>query len=711
MDSSSTLTHRIVHQFAGPSEVDLDPAAFETQFLELCDAWIAANPVHSTALSAASLRLAAAKVLVKQTQRTLLSPSLQGARVAGILLVLFVHEGLQGQKKEAKDAAAGNEPRLPSEPQILGVGMSEFYQLLKETVAHSQLTREDVLAAVIDVDLDGRTCSLCAQSNQLSKSLFGHPSSSSSDAGTQKNHKPPRLGPSLRALWAARPAADLAIRWHFWMIVVNGAFLSAWPSVQVLSGPPSWLTASWRSIAVSISTTIVVASLAVVFPTGLDSKAGARFVWPGALMNGLGQALTLVAGLFQSPHPNGHCQAVYGLLAFGIVFKDVQSCYLTWHARYSWRLMRLHFVVDGVLFILADVALRYLGPPVAYPPGNVMFEYTISRAIVMVLIGITFSERTRRRLRGLSSFILREPVIVSMVQSLDDANRYPVAESAHIDELVATMQWAMQWDRERVEKLVRRQLNRRYVRHSIILTLTVFGWFFVVEQLKLFRLDGGLFSEQAISEQVRALLFGATFACIATAIALLVTANFPSDLDSAAGRLFLLPLTIICAVFTSYFAWRSYMDDGVAVQVNDPCRRVHAILCICSPLVWSSLMVRCAAGRMTWSHARVVLLLDGLTFILAALAMRHFGPPPFYLPHNVSLPEAVVRSAITPLIAACLTPSLRQYVAKMANQSGLNHVCVNLMQLGHARGGKGAQPGEDSASSMDDDSLISSMTD
>ena len=89
-----------------------------------------------------------------------------------------------------------------------------------------------------------------------------------------------------------------------------------------------------------------------------------------------------------------------------------------------------------------------------------------------------------------------------------------------------------------------------------------------------------------------------------------------------------------------------------------------------------------------------MLLLDGLTFILAALAMRHFGPPPFYLPHNVSLHEALMRACTTPLLAAGLTPGMRHRVATLANHRGFNHVSVSLLQLSDWKRSAEGQSGE-----------------
>ena len=64
--------------------------------------------------------------------------------------------------------------------------------------------------------------------------------------------------------------------------------------------------------------------------------------------------------------------------------------------------------------------------------------------------------------------------------------------------------------------------------------------------------------------------------------------------------------------------------------------------------------------------------------------MRHFGPPPFYLPHNVSFAEAVLRSATTHALALCLTSANRHRIAALANRVGLNHVSVTLTQVEEA---------------------------
>ena len=48
-----------------------------------------------------------------------------------------------------------------------------------------------------------------------------------------------------------------------------------------------------------------------------------------------------------------------------------------------------------------------------------------------------------------------------------------------------------------------------------------------------------------LSEERRMVLFGVTFASMAVGLACLVTASFPSTLNSSAGRIFTLPVTVV----------------------------------------------------------------------------------------------------------------------------------------------------------------------
>ena len=77
-----------------------------------------------------------------------------GARFAATLLILFVHEGLM-----ATSGASGDD----DEKQILGVPMSELYEMVKDTIRLARVTQEGLLDAVIVLDADGSTTTLAAE--------------------------------------------------------------------------------------------------------------------------------------------------------------------------------------------------------------------------------------------------------------------------------------------------------------------------------------------------------------------------------------------------------------------------------------------------------------------------------------------------------------------------------------------------------------------
>ena len=223
-----------------------------------------------------------------------------------------------------------------------------------------------------------------------------------------------------------------------------------------------------------------------------------------------------------------------------------------------------------------------------------------------------------------------------------------------------------------MQRMVRQRLARRYMMLQLLICILCGVWFVLAENLGLWRTLGVALG----SEHLRMFFF----ACIMCSAVLVVAASFPATLHSTAGRTFLLPVLIVIAVSTGYFAFYSYSRDGVLTHVNDACRQVHLGLCVGATLVWLVPPLMCATGRLTWGVIRLVFVFDGLTWIVAALAMNHLGPPPFFLPHNVSLSESALRSAITPMVAAFLTARNRVRIADLANRIGLNHVSVTLRQ-------------------------------
>ena len=85
-------------------------------------------------------------------------------RLAGILLILLVHEGL-----DAHDNVGSSNDQ--SEPLILGVTMQDIFQLLVKTVKQAGLTRDELLMVVMDEDTEGSATEL-AQSRELAAAIF-----------------------------------------------------------------------------------------------------------------------------------------------------------------------------------------------------------------------------------------------------------------------------------------------------------------------------------------------------------------------------------------------------------------------------------------------------------------------------------------------------------------------------------------------------------
>ena len=134
------------------------------EFIGLIDAWVDANPLqYCTVLDAASVRFAAAHIIMRMRRpEGSRSSSLgsQGAKLAGTLLVLFVHEGF-GARGDSDD-----------EPSILGLPMSDLWDMMRDTIAQESLTREAVLAVASAVDVDGRVLELANSHELVIECLF-----------------------------------------------------------------------------------------------------------------------------------------------------------------------------------------------------------------------------------------------------------------------------------------------------------------------------------------------------------------------------------------------------------------------------------------------------------------------------------------------------------------------------------------------------------
>ena len=241
-----------------------------------------------------------------------------GARLSAILLVLFVNEGL-----EAKGGADG-----VSEPTILGLGMQEVYDMLKASVAASQVTREQLLQAVMDEDIDGSATEF-AQSNQLSEALYEarfFPNDATSGP-------PGVVRPSLRAVWRNRVTARYLLQAHSWLAIAGGVWVSGWSAVW----PPDR-----RTTVVSTALALGMLSMSVMFPTSagdkahaahgvppLNSKVGAQMLLPLVFTSGVSAACVVWYDFWHTTQVNAACQAVHALLGVAAVINGFVGIVLT----------------------------------------------------------------------------------------------------------------------------------------------------------------------------------------------------------------------------------------------------------------------------------------------------------------------------------------------------------------------------------------------
>ena len=656
-----------------------------SEFMVLVDEWLIAHPVKSyTYLKKSNLRFAAAKVLILHSQRASAAKTMQdgGARLAAVLLILFVHEGLKA--KSSNVSGPYGKPSASStgegEPQILGVSMSTIFQMVKDTIRLASLTRNDMLDAVWAAELDpeGSTVAL-VQSQQLSAELFTQ--------GEQQHGAAagPAVGrPSLRALWASRQTARVLLRTHTWLIVLGGGGTAMWASLWPHRfGTALWTDPSGRTATCALGVVLSLWALVNVFPEDLESKAGARMIFPLATTQVLGSTLVVCYGYLQRGESyNPECEAVHLVLCVGVVCNGAVSLALCFLGRFSWAAVRVALVVDGLLFCASVVALRVLGPPPGghYPPGGAPFPMACTRGALPLFLGLVLTGPCRRgivrtsRSLGVQMGVRVDALLCAMVDALDAEGdgATAVVESAGIDDW-GRLEELRLWG-SGMERMMRRQLAQRYIRLRLLLCALIGTWFALAENLHLWR-HVAIFGTDA-----RMLVFG----CVAVAMTTVITSTFPTDINSPSARRFLLPIGWLVAGCTGFYAWQSFYRDGLATHVNPPCKFVHASTCILSTAVWTGLAVCCSAAGGSWGLLRLVLVLDGMVFILCALAMRHLGPPPFYLPHNVSFAEAVLRSATTPALALCLTAGNRHRIAALANRGGLNHVSVTLTQVEQA---------------------------
>ena len=642
---------------------------FTVQFLQLVDAWVEENPVETTALSSADIRYAAGKLLLIHRGRGVEDRS---ARLVAILLVLFM-EGL---------AATG---AADPEKSVLGFRMSEIFEIMRRLVRQQAITSEELVGAVMEVVHDPAMI-IVAQSGAITAALF------KADVAQVDTTS----GSNTNTLQERVVKVKMLLRLRTVTLVAFGFFFFSFEISQMRPMLSSVVSMSFCAMA--------VLSMAIFFPHSISSRAACRFLLPPMLTVAvLGSSVWWWRFMHTWYHDSGEwhyyvdaskqttavgtAHTRYAHVFSGLTFQlnIMTSTVLCGLVRYNWTTFRLTLVVDGLLFGASCVMMHMCGSIDEYPPGSGRpLQAAMLRSLTPVVLGVVLSPEVRASIGGQST--LTAPL--SLVRALDPHDNNPhdnwkVTESARIGidgrvgystNLLPDI--AMRPAVGEVAGLaVREQLARRYLRVRLVLVLFSATWFILADYLKLW--DFGK-AYPTWWFQRPTMVFAL---CLGGAL-MVLSASFPSDIRSSAGRNFLLPATIVCAVCATIASVSGYYS-GVQLgwHPNEACHHIHLTLCILiSGFYWTSFFL-CLASRCTWSVLRVTLVIDSFTFTALNYALYRFGTS-VYQPRGCTVEQAMMRAAIPLMFSAVFTPATRHRISDFATQYvGWNHVTLTLNQI------------------------------
>ena len=369
-------------------------AAVEDEFMKLVDEYIQTYPLaDGGALSRNCVRLAAGKLLLHKRQQQSGGPRAHwpgegAARVAAILLVLFVQECL-----------------VNSQQAILGFDEAEFYEILSNLVRKAGVKREELVAELIDVDKEGSATQL-ASSNELGELWAGD---GTADAGGLRRR-------AVTSLQAVKEAPDETIEWSDDTLLPETLSDTRLPGIASSAAPLYrrklflrslrfrmacavvslvWFFAveficisrvygkDFAQVALfcttsSFGTTVTVAS----FPRDLASHK--RFTFLPCCVTAFSVCIAAYLQFFyrSQSHVNFACTVVHAIVSVLAPAAWASAAVLSGRGWYTWRAARGVLFSDGATFLLGTIALRALGPPPAYPPGNISYNVALFRAIV-----------------------------------------------------------------------------------------------------------------------------------------------------------------------------------------------------------------------------------------------------------------------------------------------------------------------------------------
>ena len=417
-------------------------ASIESQVVELVRNWVEMHPLRGDVLSAADIHAAAAKIMLKQAKRNWRLGA--NARLGAILLVLFVHEGL-----EVGGGGSGE-----SEPHILGIPMSEVYEMLEDVISEAGLTKRGLLDNVAEVDTIGSTTCLM-QTMELSAALFPSeappavraPSLRTTGSGRSKQ----ATSAEAESLLATLPyveSADLSSDipdYYFKQMPMRQKLSQSFTRQRALLALLSVLGTSfsllfgewdfvglgveWGSVCGSLGTlsrdsrlvmyvvSVYSTSLLIMaaFPYNLSSAAGTQFLLP-ILVGSVLRCVGVVLDVYHTgPLVNPACTAVHRLTSVVLFGAWLSTPVQAWAGRFDWYWGRGIHMIEGVALVTCTLLIRALGPSEHYPPGGMSLSAALARGgLAIVLGGLVESPPNRRRLARLANHFGVNHVVLSL---------------------------------------------------------------------------------------------------------------------------------------------------------------------------------------------------------------------------------------------------------------------------------------------------------
>lgn len=408
----------------------VDAAAAEPDpFMRLVDEYIGGYPLVSSSISHNNLRLVAAKLLLYQRMKRKSSatsveqwPGSGAARLAAIMLVLFVQECLAGNQRT-----------------VLGVAVSEFYEILSvEVVRKAGVTRDALMWELIEVDQEG-TAIQFASSNEITK--------------LWQNEEPYEV-----KLKAVKESSDDAAEWSDNTLLPETAREAKLPQIVtrkltqrsrrfpivLCASVSTWLVAWFLSSQIVIAKDLVVTLIfgvscslgttiaAALFPNDLASVNRRITLWPCCITAVsvcavVGNEMQQNLEKMSADNLNPACRAV--TVAMSVIFMCAwtSGAVLSALESYSWRNVRLVFLADGLAFVLGATSLRVLGPPDSYPPSDSRFGVSLLRGLLTCVHRIF---PTRAPAHHASPFFIMSP-----------ESKQPLLASAGSSPILAGVRW------------------------------------------------------------------------------------------------------------------------------------------------------------------------------------------------------------------------------------------------------------------------------